>query len=110
MNEHTSAFVSTLACILALLVSIVVFAVTGDHTHAGEALAALAGFVGSSAVRAPRVVQAAATIGLAGIVAVAASGCTGAQAVAVLKPTCAAIGVLHSACAIVEPATSGDTP
>lgn len=40
MNENTATFATTIACIVALLVALVVFAATGDTTHSGEAFAA----------------------------------------------------------------------
>lgn len=129
MNENTASFATTIACLAALLVALVVFAVSGDTTHSGEAFAALAGFVGSSALRAPRAVQAAATIGLAGMVAVATSGCTPASwpvgiaiGQAAVKVTCdgarklcehesneGACRFFHDVCDVVSPSSGGAT-
>lgn len=110
MSENTVHFGLTLSCIIALIVALITFAVAGDTAHAGESLAALAGFVGGNAIRAPRALTAAATIGAAGIVATMMGGCSGPlTATAVIKPSCAAVELLHHTCQLIDPQTFGDS-
>jgi len=112
MSEHAASFWLTIVAYGSLLTCIITFTVTGDTTHAGEAFAALAGFVGGNVTRAPRAVTAAATIGLAGLVAVTMSGCGAtlpavvAGATMVIKPTCVVARAVSRTCDIVDPLPS----
>ena len=116
MSSTTASLVQYLGTLAALATVTIVLAVIGD-SHAGEALAGTLGFAvsarpigGSSS---PPMV-AAATLGLAGALAVAASGCTGAEARAAAGTSCAIArklcAAVDGACAAVDATAGSETP
>jgi hypothetical protein len=113
VSSTTASVVQYLGTLTALATVTITLAVIGDE-HAGEALAGTLGFavsarpIGGGASSPP--VVAAATLGLAGALAIAATGCTAADARAagtagcqLARKLCAAVS---GACAVAD-ATAG---
>jgi len=107
MTEQRAALVQYLATLGALVVVVLVLAVVRD-AHVGEALAGMLGFAVSARPRGTSApVVAAATLGLAGALAIGASGCAsstptiGASGCAVARKVCS---LVDAACGV---ATAG---
>lgn len=84
--------------VVGVLATIAITLAALHDSHAGEALAGLLGFVVSG--NRVRPVAVAATLGLAGIVAL--SGC-GVPIAAIVKPSCAAARLVAHTCDLVDP-------
>lgn len=117
MSSTTASLVQYLGTLTALAAVTITLAVIGDE-HAGEALAGTLGFAVSArpigGPSSPPVV-AAATLGLAGALALAATGCTAAEARAATTASCQLArklcAAVDGACAVADAATEGsETP
>ena len=100
MTDAAAAVLQYLGTLAALAAVTITLAVLGDE-HTGEALAGTLGFAVSARPigRTPQPLVAAATLGLAGALAVGATGCTPAEARTAATTSCA---IARKVCAAVD--------
>lgn len=116
MSSTTASLVQYLGTLAALATVTITLAVIGDE-HAGEALAGTLGFAVSArpigGASSPPVV-AAATLGLAGALAIAATGCTAAEARAATTASCQLArklcAAVDGACAVADATAGSEEP
>lgn len=116
IETHTAELTRYLATLAVLALVTGLFQLTGDRSHAELALVGLLTYAGTSGPRMVAPTRAQATVAsLLPVVLVIAAGsflggCGGAiTATAIVKPSCAAVRLLHHTCSIVDP-QPGETP